>query len=248
MTATPATLALAGVVGLVMGSFAVTFGLRACRGESAWRGRSHCDACGRILGFRQTLPVVSFVAQSGGCATCHARIDPTHLAGEVAGAVVVMSAVLAATPARAGLLVALGLTLVAAVTVDWKSQRLPDRLTGIVAMLGAALAATISGETLAVGLAIAGGTVATLLALRWLGGRLRGEPGLGLGDVKLLGALAIWLGAATPWAVTVAAALGLAAMAWLRPANGRLAFGPAIAVGAWLAGIGQEAGFWPTLT
>jgi leader peptidase (prepilin peptidase) / N-methyltransferase len=244
----PATLGLAGVAGLTLGSFAVTFGLRLCRGESAWRGRSRCDACGHTLGFAQTLPVVSFVALSGACTACRARIDPIHLAGEVAGAAIAMSAILATTPFRAGLLAALGLTLIAAVTVDWKQQRLPDRLTGIVAGLAAAAALSVSGAALGVGLAAAGITVGILLGLRALGVRLRGDPGLGLGDVKLLGALAIWLGAMTPWAVTVAAIFGLGVMAWLRPTDGRLAFGPAIAIGAWVVGIGQEAGLWPTMT
>jgi leader peptidase (prepilin peptidase)/N-methyltransferase len=247
MIASPATLGLAGVAGLALGSFAVTYGLRTCRGESAWRGRSRCDACGYTLGFAQTLPLVSFVALSGACAACRARIDPIHLVGEVCGSIVVVSALLAETALRSGLLIALGLTLIAAVTVDWKRQRLPDVLTGAVAMLCAALAGAASGATFGVGLAAAGITVAILLGLQWLGRRFRGDPGLGLGDVKLMGGLAIWLGAATPWAVTAAAALGLAAMACLRPANGRLAFGPPIAIGAWIIGVGQEMGAWPTL-
>jgi leader peptidase (prepilin peptidase)/N-methyltransferase len=83
--------------------------------------------------------------------------------------------------------------------------------------------------------------------VRWLAARRSGEPGLGLGDVKLLAALALWLGLATPWLIAAASLLGLLLMAITRPKDGRLAFGPAIAVSAWTIGIIGEAGQWPMM-
>jgi leader peptidase (prepilin peptidase)/N-methyltransferase len=77
--------------------------------------------------------------------------------------------------------------------------------------------------------------------------RFRGQAGLGFGDVKLITALAFWLGLATPWAVVAAAGIGLA-FAVLRGAgrrNERFAFGPMIAAAAWIVGMTREAGLWP---
>jgi len=243
----PSTLGLAGVAGLALGSFAVTAGVRMSRGESPLAGRSRCDACGCTLGFAQTLPVLSYVGLGGACAGCRARIDPTHLAGEVAGAAVLATSLLSADPLRSALLAGLGLTLIAAAAVDVKVRRLPDLLTAPVAALGLALSALAGVATMAEGAIAAVVAVALLLALRWTGERVRGEPGLGLGDVKLIGALALWLGAATPWLVVVAAVAGLALMALTRPADGRLAFGLPIALAAWLVGMAREAGAWPTM-
>jgi leader peptidase (prepilin peptidase)/N-methyltransferase len=82
--------------------------------------------------------------------------------------------------------------------------------------------------------------------VRWWSRTRRGDPGLGFGDVKLIGALALWLGDLTPWMVVGAAILGLVASALLKPSGGRLAFGPAIAASAWTLGLVREANLWST--
>lgn len=247
MSPSLATLGVASVAGLALGSFAVTAGLRWSRGEGVLRGRSRCDACGRTLNFAQTVPLVSYVALGGSCGDCGGRIDRTHLAGEAAGAVALGSAVMAAdTPLEAVLLAGLGLVLIAACVVDAKTQRLPDPLTATVAALAAALAAVSGPAALMAGAATAIITGALLLSLRWFRARRDADPGLGLGDVKLIGGLSLWLGLATPWMVVVAACLGLMAMTVLRPSHGRLAFGPCLAASAWIVGLSQEVGPWPT--
>jgi len=246
MILSTASLGLAGVTGLALGSFAVTAGLRLSRGEDVLTGRSRCDACGRALGFVQTVPMVSYAAQRGVCASCGGRIDPTHLAGELAGAVVLATSLLAAGPLQAGLLAVLGLTLVVLATVDWKVRRLPDMLTLVAAAAAAGVSFLRSPAALVEGLVASAVVAGVLLAIRESGRRLRGDPGLGLGDVKLLAALALWMGAATPWLVALASALGLVTMALARPQDGRMAFGPAIAIAAWTIGVTREAGLWPT--
>ena len=189
---------LAAVAGLALGSFAVTSGLRLSQGQLALAGRSRCDGCGRTLGFAETVPLLSFLQRRGVCATCRARIDPTHLAGEVGGALVIVTSLLAGDALRGALLAVLGLILIATVTVDWKAKRLPDAFSLLLAALGASLAWLRSPEALLTG-GIAALTALLLLGgLRWLTRGRGGEPGLGLGDVKLVAALALWLGAATP--------------------------------------------------
>lgn len=231
--------------GTVAGSFAATAGVRASRAEQVFVGRSHCDGCGQTLSYAQTLPLVSYVAAGGACRDCRARIDPIHPAGELAGGAVFLGALMLGDPIRAASVALLGLVLIAASAVDAKSQKLPDALTLLAAMLCALLAWTRSVGAGFAGLAAALVAIAVLEGLRRLSQARNGEPGLGFGDVKLVGALALWLGVDTPWMVTGAAALGLAAMVLLRPPGGRLAFGPAIAAAGWSLGVMREANLWP---
>ena len=239
--------AVGAVVGACLGSFAATAALRSARAEQALIGRSRCESCGVTLGFARTLPVVSYLGQGGACATCGSRIDPLHLVGEVAGGVIVAAALFAAPIERAGLVAALGLALLASALVDARTQRLPDLLTLAVAVIGTLLAAFRSPLDLLIDAIAAVLTFLVFEALRRGFLALTGKPGLGFGDVKLATALALWLGLATPWAIAIASGLGLAVMAIRRPADGRLSFGPAIAVASFGVGLLQEAGAWPQL-
>jgi leader peptidase (prepilin peptidase)/N-methyltransferase len=188
---------------------------------------------------------VSFVWQRGTCFACGGRIDRLHLSGEVAGAIVLASAFAAVPFSRALLLGALGLALLIAVLCDAKVRRLPDPATAVIALAGAALSALQSWEAMALGAACACATFAVLEGVRRGFLIYKGKPGLGFGDVKLLTALAIWIGPHTPWLIVAASLLGLLAMV-LRPSpDDRLAFGPYIAVAAWVIGIAGEAGLWP---
>jgi len=240
--------AVGAVVGACLGSFVVTAALRSTRAEQALVGRSRCDSCGVTLGFARTLPVVSYLGQGGACTTCGSRIDPLHLVGEIAGGMIVAAALLAAPIERAGLLAALGLMLLASALVDTRTQRLPDLLTLAVAVIGVLLAALRSPVDLLIGAVAAVLTFLVLEALRRGFLALTGKPGLGFGDVKLAAALALWLGLATPWAIAIASVMGLVAMTIKRPADGRLSFGPAIAMASFGVGLLREAGAWPQLS
>jgi leader peptidase (prepilin peptidase)/N-methyltransferase len=246
MIATVSGVALAALFGLALGSYAVTAGLRFARGEPSSQGRSHCDACDRTLGFVETLPVFSFVATSGRCRTCRGTIDPTHLAGELAGAVIVGTAFMTADPVRGLLSGVLGLVLLTSAVIDWKIGRLPDLLTTVVAGAGAGLAVQTSMEALTVGVASSIVTMLALLGLRFARRAFRKDPGLGLGDVKLAGALAIWLGLATPWMVAGAALASLLVLAPRAAPGERLPFGPALAIAGWSVGMAMEFSRWPT--
>ena len=231
-------------LGACAGSFTVTAALRSIRSEQSLTGRSHCDGCGAPLGFLQTVPVLSFAGLGGACAACGARIDAVHLAGEVIGGLVALVAVEAVAAPTSVILAALGLVLLASAVVDAKTQHLPDGLTVTAGALCAARVALEGGPSLALGVAIAAATFGVLEIARRAFMALRRRPGLGLGDVKLITALSIWLGTATPWAVLGASAAGLAWLAVWRPKDGKIAFGPMIAGAAWIIGLGREAHWW----
>lgn len=232
----------AGVcVGSILGSFVTNWGVRAARGEQAMIGRSRCDTCAAPLDFVTSAPIVSFAILGGRCKACRAPIDPVHPLGETAGALIGAFALLAPSPAEGALAAGLGFTVLAASVIDAKTLRLPNALMAATALLALGLAIVrhewIPG--LAAALVVGGG----LAAVR-LGVRSGGQPGLGLGDVKLAAALALWLGLASSWMLVVAAALGLAAMKIKRPAGGKLAFGPWIALGAGVVGSAREWNGW----
>ncbi|KSB91799.1 hypothetical protein AS593_07185 [Caulobacter vibrioides] len=166
-----------------------------------------------------------------------------HPIGQVAGALVVVSALAVAPDVRGALLALLGLTLLAASFVDAATMRLPDALTATVAAASTVLAWL--GGRLAEGAACALAALVVLLVLRAVLARRAGRQALGLGDVKLAAALALWLGAATPWFLVLAALGALVVILVRRPADGRLAFGPSLALGAWIVGLVSEAGLWP---
>jgi leader peptidase (prepilin peptidase)/N-methyltransferase len=244
---TIATLLIALPAGAVVGSFAATAGLRWARGEQALTGRSRCDASAAPLGFGVTVPIISYVRLGGACADCRAPIHPGHVVGEVLGAGVAMISV-AVLPIGSALAVAvLGLVLIAAGAADVASRRLPDLASLAAAVLGLGLAAQRGPMALLTGLIATAITGAILMLLRRRVLGRTGEPGLGLGDVKLAAALALWLGVATPWAIAAAGLLGLVQIRLMKSVDGKIAFGPALAAGGWTVGLALQAGLFRDL-
>jgi leader peptidase (prepilin peptidase) / N-methyltransferase len=92
---------------------------------------------------------------------------------------------------------ALGLLMVAGAEIDARYYLLPDAITLATFLCG--MAAALVLEPLAPWHAMlhaaarAAGTAAALAALRFAYARLRGEEGLGLGDVKLAAGVGAWL-------------------------------------------------------
>ena len=136
-------------------------------------------------------------------------------------------------------LLPLPLTLPVAI-IDLRRRIIPDGLNLALLLAGLAVVgvqdpcpAIVLGRGAEAGLAFA-----LCWSLRALYGRLRGRTGLGLGDVKFLGAATAWTGLAQlPILILIAsgtalAALGLAALAGRRiGATTRLPFGPFLALG-----------------
>jgi leader peptidase (prepilin peptidase)/N-methyltransferase len=149
-------------------------------------------------------------------------------------------------PTLENLLIAgLAFLLLASSVVDWRVQRLPDVVTVSIAAVGAVLAWLAGPEHVLMGLVGSALAFGLLVLLRKVRGRRGADPGLGMGDVKLISALALWLGAATPWMVVAAAVIGLAAMCLLRPRDGRLPFGPMIAISSLAVGVAMQSGLLP---
>lgn len=126
----------------------------------------------------------------------------------------------------------MGATLFVAVLVDLRVQLLPDMLVWPLAVLGAVMSVSgwgIPPETALLG-ALAGGL--SLWALSMLFQLLRGQSGLGLGDVKLVAMAGLWVGwMPLPWLLLGAsiAAIVLHLTLYSGPSGKRIPFGPALA-------------------
>lgn len=139
---------------------------------------------------------------------------------------------------------ALGLTglLLWISIADLNSWRIPDRLNGALCALGL-ISAAWSGALLTgiAGMLIGAGGA---LLIRFGYFKLRGRQGLGLGDVKFLGAAGAWVGPdGLPAVLLLASLSGLLLVLAQRAAGretgaaSRIAFGPHLALGllaAWV--------------
>jgi leader peptidase (prepilin peptidase) / N-methyltransferase len=218
----------AAISGAIIGSFGATAALRMEVGVSPWSGRSKCDGCARVLSWAETVPFAGYIASRGRCGACGQNIHGFHIVGEGLGACVAVCAVVLAPFPVSIVLALLGMTLLIQSLIDVRTFRLPDGGNLIVAALAAALA--VLRGTWIEGVIAAVASVAVLLVLKaWLE-RREGTPMLGLGDVKLITALALGLGQWTAAALATASILTLAfVLVFRKRRTARVAFGPAIA-------------------
>jgi len=249
----PALLAAAAILLLapVAGSAAGAFARRWPDRLADWAtGRSRCPACGTVLGWRDLVPLASYLWLRGRCRYCRAPIDPAEPGVELAALVPAALSVALLEPLPALLASLVGWVLLAAALVDRRTLFLPDLLTLPLAAGGllaawAGLAPASPLGSLAGALLGFAGTALVGEAYR----RLRGREGLGLGDAKLLAAAGAWLGPrALPLVLLIGATSALLAAlatgAHRRPTE-PIPFGPWLALGFWSVLLVELAGLSP---
>lgn len=233
---------LAGLTGLILGSFVNLVATRLPKGESIAWDRSRADCCGTVLSARELVPVFSWLAQRGRCVHCSAKVTARHPVIELAGAGIGVWAALASPTIMAAILTALlGWQLLLIALVDADELWLPDRLTLPLLASGLIAAATLPDRTLADGLFGAVFGFVSLWVVAKTYRRLRAREGLGGGDPILFAAVGAWVGwIGLPSVLLWASAAGLswvAARALARRPLSRdepLPFGPFIVIGGWL--------------
>ncbi len=70
-------------LGAVLASFVGVIAERAYTGESWLKGRSRCNACGRVLNVRDLIPVLSWLFARGRCRVCGARVPAQYMVFEL---------------------------------------------------------------------------------------------------------------------------------------------------------------------
>ena len=200
--------ALAGVLGLAMGSAVTAISWRIPRGVSWIHGRSACPRCGATLGALDLIPVLSFVISRGRCRHCGVRIGWRYPLTELWCGAWAVLLYIAVGPHWVWPPLALwGSLLVALFWIDLDYQLLPDALTfpGTLIGLAASLQIPHGARHALLGIALGSGL---LWLLAWIWIRFRKIEGMGGGDIKL----AAMFGAVLGWQLTLVT-LFLAALA-----------------------------------
>jgi leader peptidase (prepilin peptidase)/N-methyltransferase len=257
-------IAMAGVLGLIVGSFLNVVILRLpARMEYFWkhdaremlelgaddetvppdlvRKGSHCPHCKHPLAAWDNIPLLSWLMLRGRCRYCKAPISIQYPLVEllcgVASAVVVWHFGVT-WQAGAGLLFTW--FLVAAAGIDFRTQLLPDSLTLPLLWLGLLLSLIpVFVGTREALIGAAAGYLA-LWSVFWLFKLATGKDGMGYGDFKLFAAAGAWMGWTALLPVIILAALSgaLTGIILLR-VRGQdrsmpFAFGPFLAIAMWI--------------
>lgn len=206
---------------------------------------SRCPQCGRRIRVTQNIPVVSYLALKGKCASCGAAISRRYPLVEILGAVlfVFVVATLDTPLAIAGGLV-FSFCLLALVFIDLETCLLPDLIT--LPLLWIGLLVNISGTFIDLPSAVIGAVAGYfVLWIVYHGFRLlTGKEGLGYGDFKLVAAIGAWLGwQMLPLVILLASVIG-AVVGGVYLKMSRRGRDHPIPFGPFLAGAGFVAMFW----
>jgi len=202
---------LAAIAGLLIGSFLNVCIYRVPRDLSVVKPRSFCPQCEKPIAWYDNIPLLSFLLLRGKCRDCAHRIPLRYPLVET-----ITAAVFAAVVYRYGFTltalkwVVFESLMIALFCTDLETRILPDEFTlggsvaGVVSSLFVPVSSTLGGLLLAdyssawqslfsmvIGVALITGPI-------WLAGvlwkKLFKREALGLGDVKLLIMLGVFLG------------------------------------------------------
>jgi leader peptidase (prepilin peptidase) / N-methyltransferase len=183
-------IALAAVIGAIVGSFLNVVVWRLPRGESLVKPSSRCPACAKPIAPYDNVPVVSWVLLQGRCRHCGARISPRYPLIELITAAA-FAGVVAVRGFDEGLVLELPFVaaLIALAGIDYDHKLLPNRIVYPMAAYGLVATLLVDQDDLVENLIAGAGAFLFLLLAA-----LAYPRGMGMGDVKLAGAMGLYLG------------------------------------------------------
>jgi leader peptidase (prepilin peptidase) / N-methyltransferase len=251
-----ALVSFAALIGLLVGSFANVPIHRWPRGGTVTEPkRSACPGCGEPIRATDNIPVVSWLRLRGRCRSCGTSIRVRYLLVEVAtGVLFALTAIVWGLDPLLPALLVFVWSLIVATVIDLEFRIIPNRLTLRLPLVLVSLlvcAAAIDGAWTDLRRALIAGVVVPGVMFGLSEGfrALRGQAGIGMGDVKLaisIGLVVGYLGGlhlvvfaygSMISAVVIALALLLAGRARLAT---RIPFGPYLAIGSLLAVLAGE--------
>ena len=234
----PIFLVPAFIFGALVGSFLNVVILRLPQAQtSIVFPASHCPHCKSDLRWYENIPIISFSFLMGKCAHCKAPISFQYPIVELLTALVAAALVASfgMTPATAGFFL-FSAALITIIWIDIHHQIIPDviSISGIV--LGfcfSFISPLVTWQESLIGILAGGGFFYAISFSYYL---LRGQEGLGGGDIKLLAMLGAFLGWQSLFFIIFASSLsgsiiGLIALrSQKKGASTRIPFGPFLAV------------------
>jgi leader peptidase (prepilin peptidase)/N-methyltransferase len=200
MEASAAEIVAAGIVGALIGSFLNVVAYRVPLGESLVSPGSHCPACDAPVKPYDNVPVVSWLLLRGRCRNCGAGISVRYPLVELATALA-FAAVVAVRGFDDQLVLELPFVaaLIALAAIDFDHKILPNAIVYPLAAYGVIATLLVDRDDLVENLIAGAGTFAFLLAAV-----IAYPRGMGMGDVKLGGAMGLYLGLSVIPALLVA--------------------------------------------
>jgi leader peptidase (prepilin peptidase)/N-methyltransferase len=183
-------IAFIAVLGAVLGSFLNVVIHRLPLGESLASPGSRCPSCGTPIAPYDNVPVLSWLLLRGRCRHCGAAISPRYPTVELLTAVT-FAAVVALRGFDDHLLLELPFVagLIALAGIDLDHKLLPNKIVYPMAAYGLVATAIVDTDDLVEHvIAGAGGFLFLFTAV------LAYPRGMGMGDVKLAGAMGLYLG------------------------------------------------------
>ena len=226
--------------GIVIGSFLNVLILRLPLKESITLKRSHCMTCGHTLSWYELIPLFSYLFLGGKCRHCKAHISVQYPIVEAANGILYVIFFLAKGITIETFLYCLcASALLALSVIDWRTKEIPFGFILFILTLGLVRLFTDLGNwsQYVIGLFAVSG----FLLLIYLVTKGRG---IGHGDIKLMAATGLLLGwklniIAFIMACIIGAVVHLIRMA-VKKAGRKLAFGPYLSVGFFIAMIWGE--------
>ena len=228
------------LLGVCVGSFLNVLIYRIPREEEFVKTPSHCMSCGHSLSWYENIPVVSWLLQGGKCRACGVKLSVQYPVVEALnGAMWLLTALLYRGQwVTVGLYCVLFSMLLTLSVIDWRTFTIPNGINLVIFVLGVIRLVTDLGNwsNYVIGMCSVG-LVFLLLHL------LTGGNGLGMGDVKLVAAAGLLLGWSSMLLAVLIGSLSGAIIHSVRMRRGagkKLAFGPYLAAGIWIAALGGE--------
>jgi leader peptidase (prepilin peptidase) / N-methyltransferase len=190
MEASAAEVVAAGLFGAVIGSFLNVVAHRVPLGESLLSPPSRCPECEAPVKPYDNVPVVSWLLLRGRCRNCGTRISPRYPLVELATALV-FAAVVAVRGFDDDLVLELPFVaaLIALAAIDFDHKLLPNKIVYPLAAYGVIATLLVDRDDLVENLIAGAGAFAFLLLAV-----IAYPRGMGMGDVKLAGAMGLYLG------------------------------------------------------
>ena len=233
-------LVLLTLLGLAVGSFCNVLIYRIPKGEEFVKTPSHCMTCGHTLKWYENIPVFSWLIQGGKCRSCKVKLSAQYPVVEALNGLMWLATglIFCGDWLTVGLYCILFSMLLTLTVIDWRTFTIPNGINLVIFLLGVVRVATDLDNWLSYGIGMLAVSLVFLLMHIATAGR-----GLGMGDVKLVAAAGLLIGWEKMLLAVLIGSLSGAIIHMIRMRGGegrKLAFGPYLAAGIWIAALVGE--------